>query len=97
MVCVLTPVHVTPSSEMEPTIRSPMRSQRTQYGSGDGAVPLTVLEARAPVSTRYSTVTGAADAALRVTGMLAVPTPSDPAALDDGKPTEIAGDSSSFK
>ncbi len=36
----------------------PKRSQRTQNGSGEEAVPFAVLGGLAPVSTRYSTVTG---------------------------------------
>ena len=75
----------------------PRRSQRTQYGSGDGVLPLAVLVARPPVSTRYSTVTGDAEVALSVTGMSTPATLSEFVAADAGKPTVIAGDSSSVR
>jgi hypothetical protein len=81
MVCVLTTVHVTPSGEVEPVTLSPTRAQRTQYGSTAGAVPVAVFDAREPVSTRYSTVTGTPELALKVTGMLTVPAFSKAAML----------------
>src|SRR6185503_17621715 len=97
MTCVVGSVHATPSGEMEPTTSLPMRSQRTQYGKSAGAVPLAVLLLRVPVSTRYSTVTSFADAALKVTGMFTVPALSSAVALVDGNPTCTGGTSSSLR
>src|SRR6185436_13246360 len=97
MVCVLTPVQVTPSADTEPMMVLPNRSQRTQYGKGEEAEPATVVAAFAPVSTRYSTVTGEAEAGLSVTGTLTVPLFSGHAALFAEKPTTLEGDSSSLR
>ena len=67
----------------------PVRTTRTQYASVS-VLFVVELDERGPVSTTYSTVTGAVATLARVTGMFTVPTLSNPAALPLEKATVCA-------